>query len=162
MTTVESLWIGIDMKDSLETDMEMPVNSTGSLFEDPDSILYTKICRRCGQRKNKQNWFWKDKNNRDRYSNLCKACYRIAKNKVRNLHKMAGPPPSTCECCGKKPSIKPLCLDHDHTTNEVRGWLCDQCNTAIGHLGDTIPDVEKALTYLKRAKEKASLEKKMQ
>lgn len=141
--------------------MEMPVNSTGSLFEDPDSVLHTKICRRCGQRKNKQDCFWKDKNNRDRYSNLCKTCYQISNKIVKNHHKTAGPPPPFCECCGKKPTTKPLCLDHDHITDEVRGWLCDQCNVAIGHLGDSIEGVEKALIYLKRARDKASLEKEM-
>jgi hypothetical protein len=41
-------------------------------------------------------------------------------------------------------------LDHDHTTGAFRGWLCNRCNLGLGHLGDTIASVEKALDYLRR------------
>ena len=41
--------------------------------------------------------------------------------------------------------------DHDHTTNKFRGWLCYQCNSAIGNLGDSIKGLTRALEYLKRA-----------
>jgi hypothetical protein len=52
-----------------------------------------------------------------------------------------------CAVCGKK---KKLCVDHDHETDEIRGMLCRNCNAAIGLLGDTIEDVEKAVNYLRR------------
>lgn len=44
--------------------------------------------------------------------------------------------------------IKGLYVDHCHESNEVRGLLCGNCNTAIGHLGDKSGDVERALKYL--------------
>ena len=58
-----------------------------------------------------------------------------------------------CEVCGaKKGNTKwtKLCYDHDHTTMEFRGVLCNRCNISIGALGDTIESVQKALDYLKR------------
>jgi nitrate/TMAO reductase-like tetraheme cytochrome c subunit len=39
-------------------------------------------------------------------------------------------------------------IDHDHETNEVRGILCTGCNTGIGHLGDNIEGLKRALYYL--------------
>lgn len=43
-----------------------------------------------------------------------------------------------------------LCIDHDHTTGEVRGLLCKTCNSGIGFLGDSITNVKRALLYLKQ------------
>jgi hypothetical protein len=43
-----------------------------------------------------------------------------------------------------------LCLDHNHETGKFRGWLCDNCNTGIGKLGDTVEGLERAIAYLKR------------
>jgi len=42
-------------------------------------------------------------------------------------------------------------LDHDHRTGKFRGWLCHDCNTSIGKLGDTFDGVMRAADYLKRA-----------
>ena len=39
-------------------------------------------------------------------------------------------------------------IDHDHDTGEVRGILCTGCNTGIGHLGDNIEGLKRALYYL--------------
>lgn len=53
-------------------------------------------------------------------------------------------------------------IDHDHTTNQYRGLLCQECNTGLGKLGDTIEGVEAALTYLKAStrKERERLHRK--
>tara|TARA_B100001559_G_C16471518_1_gene609238 strand:+ start:54 stop:626 length:573 start_codon:yes stop_codon:yes gene_type:complete len=47
-----------------------------------------------------------------------------------------------CKIC-KKSSIAGLTkivLDHNHTTGEVRGWLCESCNTGLGRFKDD-PDI---------------------
>lgn len=41
-------------------------------------------------------------------------------------------------------------VDHDHTTLEVRGLLCINCNTGIGMLQDSAEIVAAALEYLNR------------
>jgi Recombination endonuclease VII len=42
--------------------------------------------------------------------------------------------PAACECCGKTPPARQLCLDHDHDSGLIRGWLCPICNTIEGHI----------------------------
>jgi len=39
-------------------------------------------------------------------------------------------------------------IDHDHKNGKVRGILCSGCNTGLGHLGDNIEGLKKALYYL--------------
>lgn len=56
-----------------------------------------------------------------------------------------------CAICGKlNPDGRDLCVDHNHETNEVRGLLCQHCNRAIGLLGDTVENLQRALDYLKK------------
>jgi hypothetical protein len=44
--------------------------------------------------------------------------------------------------------LRNLNVDHDHTTNEVRGLLCSACNQAIGLLEDNLDYVMNAGIYL--------------
>jgi hypothetical protein len=41
-----------------------------------------------------------------------------------------------------------LVVDHDHNTGAVRGLLCHSCNTGLGHLGDSVETLARALDYL--------------
>lgn len=45
---------------------------------------------------------------------------------------------SDCEVCGvsEERSPRPMMVDHNHETGEVRGILCWACNVALGALGD--------------------------
>ena len=51
-----------------------------------------------------------------------------------------------CECCMEQQATD---VDHCHDTNIIRGFLCSECNTGIGKLGDNEEGVERALNYLK-------------
>jgi len=60
---------------------------------------------------------------------------------------------STSHCCEICGDDKELVYDHDHSTTGVeafRGVLCRACNGAIGILGDTLSDLNRAVAYLKR------------
>lgn len=45
-----------------------------------------------------------------------------------------------------------LAIDHCHTTGKVRGLLCHNCNTALGHLKDSPELALKAAAYLLASK----------
>lgn len=53
--------------------------------------------------------------------------------------------PKYCEICG---SSKKISLDHDHNTKIIRGWLCGNCNTALGMVNDNIEILRKLIKYL--------------
>lgn len=59
----------------------------------------------------------------------------------------------SCAICGESEYI---CVDHCHDTGKVRGVLCRKHNAAIGALGDSSDQVEKALNYLKSFEERSS------
>ena len=50
-----------------------------------------------------------------------------------------------CAICNEK---KPLVVDHDHDTGEVRGLLCNTCNSGMGKLMDNMLLLARALKYL--------------
>jgi hypothetical protein len=56
---------------------------------------------------------------------------------------------SVCQICKTIDSRRALCIDHNHTTGEVRGLLCDNCNRALGFFKDSIDNLNNAVKYLK-------------
>ena len=53
-----------------------------------------------------------------------------------------------CWICQNK---KDLVVDHDHATGEVRGLLCNLCNTSLGGFKDEISSLERAILYLSKS-----------
>lgn len=114
--------------------------------------LATKICLYCNLELPRSN-FAKHIKNIDNLDSRCMSCVKIGSDIRKKLHSIAPPKPEFCECCGEKPTKgNKLTLDHDHKTAEIRGWICNKCNTSIGKLGDTIQGLKKALTYLQSCK----------
>jgi hypothetical protein len=76
-----------------------------------------------------------------------KACVRKARYRhVQGIPSFDEPP--VCEVCG---SGRKICMDHDHATSEFRGWLCDDCNVALGLVKDRIEVLEAMILYLKKS-----------
>lgn len=46
-----------------------------------------------------------------------------------------------------------LAIDHDHITNKVRGLLCHNCNSLLGHAHDKIDILKESIKYLENQKE---------
>ena len=57
-----------------------------------------------------------------------------------------------CAICQSRPLRmgKPLGVDHNHLTGEVRGLLCDRCNSGLGFFEDNPVRLRRALRYLIR------------
>lgn len=55
-----------------------------------------------------------------------------------------------CAICNKPITklSRRMNIDHDHKTGQVRGLLCSGCNTGLGHLGDDVQGLKRALEYL--------------
>lgn len=55
-----------------------------------------------------------------------------------------------CKICGLHQSDigKTLSVDHNHETGQVRGLLCQRCNTVIGMARDNIDILNSAIDYL--------------
>lgn len=56
---------------------------------------------------------------------------------------------NSCAICRKQPGEgKKLCVDHDHTSNQVRGLLCNLCNSMIGFACEKSEVLKNAILYL--------------
>lgn len=56
-----------------------------------------------------------------------------------------------CEACGTNiAGAKAAHGDHCHDTGRFRGWLCRECNLALGHVQDSIDRLHKLIAYLER------------
>lgn len=95
------------------------------------------------------------KGHRDGREGTCRVCHRI----MTRIHRLkldpavaATPMPEDgrCEVCGVQPPNWGLCLDHDHDTGAFRGWLCNQCNGAMGFAGDDPERLRALADYLDR------------
>jgi hypothetical protein len=104
----------------------------------------TKTCKVCNETKPLEQFH----RNGTWHRPECMDCnLKHQRNYYKLRKKQTTPPPGTpCECCGL--TNQTLCWDHCHDSLEHRGWLCANCNTAIGKLGDDIEGVLKALDYL--------------
>jgi hypothetical protein len=82
------------------------------------------------------------------FEQLLKSKYRIS---LDDYNSMLASQDSKCAICSTSEPGKyhgRLCVDHDHITGAVRGLLCHNCNTALGHFRDSIPNLLKAVSYL--------------
>ena len=54
-----------------------------------------------------------------------------------------------CAICSDPPeNDRHLCVDHNHVSGDVRGLLCDRCNTILGYCNDCTTVLQEAVKYL--------------
>ena len=130
------------------------IHLTGDQFEN-------KVCDRCFKYLNTQSDF---ENNRIKKGGLitkrpsCRDCRKKKNGKPipRKIYKewMEKKPKDgdifLCPICKKKSigGISKHVLDHNHHTGEVRGFLCESCNTGIGRFDDDVSLVKNAINWL--------------
>jgi len=67
---------------------------------------------------------------------------------IENYNKMFTAQDGICAICGQPPNGKNLFVDHDHSTDKIRGLLCRSCNMMLGGAKDSIITLTKAIEYL--------------
>lgn len=113
-----------------------------------DRVFCSRECSKNGVNR-KYNYVCK-KPKEERALQIRLAKYKITTKDYEELVKTFG---NVCGICGKPAEDnknKTLCIDHCHTTNEVRGLLCNSCNLALGLLNDDIKTLESAIKYLQK------------
>ncbi|MEU9123738.1 endonuclease VII domain-containing protein [Streptomyces sp. NPDC048506] len=122
--------------------------------ERADAPAGYKQCRRCGDVKPHSEWH-RNATASDGLSTRCKAC-RAVESRAGHLKRAYGLTEAEREePLSKQYGLCPICLkvppehvDHDHKTGKVRGVLCFNCNTALGHLKDGRDALRRAIEYL--------------
>lgn len=123
--------------------------------EDP---VDTKICRDCKIEKsieefepNRRFHSKDDPNGRIVRRPSCKKC-RSKKKGIDSYQKSLYKRPKTLQCpiCLDNVNGSYARLDHSHQTGNVRGWLCDNCNTAIGKLKENVDVLQRAIDWLSK------------
>lgn len=67
--------------------------------------------------------------------------------------------PTRCDICKK--SGRTIHYDHDHVTGLFRGWICHNCNAALGHVKDSAKLLYKLADYLDAHKSKPKADKQL-
>lgn len=114
-------------------------------------------CTRCGVEK-KLSEFYRASQREGHYRGDCKPCFRgrmkreqpYDREKMqRRRYGVSAPKHGECDLCGQPAE---LVIDHCHTTNLVRGRLCQLCNRGLGHFRDNVELLQKAVSYLRQHK----------
>ena len=120
---------------------------------------YQYWCRQCESEANKKRYLPAIKKlkkpidvkevKRKAKERMLKHRYDITIDEYNQLYDNQG---GRCKICGDRyilGTTKGLVVDHCHTTMEVRGLLCGNCNTGLGKFKDDIELLNKAIEYIK-------------
>jgi len=138
------------------------VSGISDKTEKNGALLYECECKSCGGAHlrnakhlkqgvrsrdcdNYRSWNW---TGLDRWDAIIRRTYGITLNDYEKMLKEQG---DGCKICGKteEQEGRRLAIDHCHSSGEVRGILCSNCNQAIGLLNDDVEVIEKAAEYIK-------------
>lgn len=88
------------------------------------------------------------------YKRYQRECFDRHKYNLEPQHKQAliDAQSNSCAICGYKfgQKVGDMKVDHNHTTGDVRGLLCDHCNRGLGFFRDNQDNIKKAISYLAR------------
>lgn len=98
---------------------------------------------------NKNNYQHKERNQVRTRRNVLAKKYGIT---IEQYDEMFKNQSGNCAICGIPQPMSSrnasLVIDHCHSTNKVRGLLCDYCNSGLGFFKDDIKRLESAIKYI--------------
>lgn len=120
-----------------------------------------KVCSRCGKEKHETEFA----KNQYRKGSIvvrrayCKECgSKIKKPSAKAIREYEAKHPRPqigeifkCPVCQRERRPwyhNQVCLDHNHKTGEIRGYLCGDCNASIGRIGEDTRILKKAILWL--------------
>ena len=129
---------------------------------------YVRRCTKCNELKDITSFPYREASRKARRKE-CRECNNESATLLKKL-KIENPFPKAknykCPCClktekeirstGGWPDRTIWVLDHNHTTKKFRGWICNNCNVAIGRFADSVTSLQKAIKYLKGNKNEKS------
>ena len=137
---------------------------------------YRKLNKEIIASKKKQHYYNVEyyKKNKEKFNTSSKEWYQNNKERVKesqrfNRHNIVAEEYYTmleeqdhkCKICSisfsditLKDGRNPIHIDHCHTTNQVRGLLCNYCNSGLGFFKDNTETLTNAIVYLEHTQEK--------
>jgi hypothetical protein len=100
-----------------------------------NGLSYVTTCKDCDKLRHTPEFYFKR-----RLRN-----YDMDENKYNELHKKQD---GKCATCGDMVELK---IDHNHSTGDVRGLLCEKCNAALGMARDNVNILKHMIEYLERS-----------
>lgn len=123
-----------------------------------EELQESKVCKKCGVEKLVSEF--QPRGDLSYVRGACKVCENKLSKERDSLKKSYHyPRDHRCDICkaseeeaigrgGSK--AKAFCIDHDHKTGKFRGYLCHDCNRALGQFGDSIEVLQNAIKYLEK------------
>lgn len=107
--------------------------------------IYYRLHRDEIRRKQREYYYKKQPELAEAYrQRYVKSNYGITDTEYKEMFSAQG---GRCAICGNE-SHKTLAIDHNHSTNQIRGLLCINCNTALGKFKDSPEVLQNAYQYL--------------
>lgn len=123
---------------------------------------YKQPCYTCGERPREKHQAYCSlclKSRRKIYNRRYDTPERVRERNMRRLHNisleeyeiMFFRQGGICAICGNPQNgKKPLAIDHNHKTGDIRELLCFSCNTLTGYIEKDYERVKKVMQYLKK------------
>lgn len=110
-------------------------------------------CRHCKLELELYN-FHNDRRTPNGYYDICRSCRskhrRITNISDQKYKEILESQNNKCAICGKDAEEfkTALNVDHDYTTDKIRGLLCTNCNMGLGQFKDSLSNLHRAMMYL--------------
>ena len=114
-----------------------------------ERLASVKECKVCNTEKTRSE-FPKHSHSHDGFDSRCRDC-KNQQARLRAAFKRDNPTPppgSICPLC-ERPRDQ-FVADHCHITNEMRGYICGNCNLALGGFDDNSEFLERAAAWVRQ------------